>query len=84
MKDLRFKSGLSLRTEPLGYSPLQLLKGVTVMMTEISTVLARTPPGTCTHTCLTMSPWLVLPSVFQKQFLPNWTRDLSPGSDVIT
>lgn len=69
MKELRFKSGLSLRIPRL--FPQQLPKGVLVTMTEVSTVLARIPPGTCTHTCLTMSPWLELPSIFQKQFLPN-------------
>lgn len=49
-KELRFKSGLSLRTPRL--FPQQLPKVGT--MTEVSTVLARTSPGTCTHTCLTI------------------------------
>lgn len=71
------------RFEPWVLLTKKLAKGVRVMTTEVSVVLARTPLGIGTHSCLTKSHRPEVPSVFQKPFLPNPTGALGGGSDVI-
>lgn len=66
-----------------GFFSQKLGKGVRVMKREVSAVLARTPLGIGTHSCLTKSHQPEVPSVFQKPFLSNLTGALGAGSDVI-